>query len=706
MTVEADSMLNGEPIDLANQKKMKDEHDKIVAWSYKQFEMIKAARLSTERQWYLNLAFYFGKQWVVLLRGGNNYGPNTTSPRLYVPNAPYYRARPVINKCRPTIRTEISQLTANKPNASVVPASAEDRDMYAAMAGEQIWEHHYREKKLKSIIRRTMWWTTICGTAFMKCYWDPNAGESILDPTTGQITKQGDIVYCPETPFHVFCPDLKEEELENQPFLIHAQLKSPEFIKMNFPETFKDNKQPPNNGTDVNSIMEESFLNLVGTQPLQKRNDILVLEVWVKPGRIPLMPNGAMFTIVGDQIVQGFGQWPYKHGKYPFAKFDHIQGGKFYAHSVLEDLIPLQKEYNRTRGQIIEGKNRMAKPQLLAARGSIDPSKITSEPGQVIQYTPGYPEPKPLPLQAIPTYVIDELERIKQDWNDISGQHEVSHGQVPPGVTAATAIAYLQERDESKLSATFDSLEEGVEKIAGLTLSYAHEYWDDQRTVKVTGPEGSFDTLAFKGSDLRNGLDIRVEAGSSLPVSKAAKQAFIMDMMKMGFIDPDKGLEVMDMGGINKLYEQIQTDRRQVQRENLRMSKITPDILMQHEQIIQQKMMSGELPVGPDGQPLMPPSLVPVNTWDNHQLHIEYHNNYRKSQTFENLPVEIKDIFEQHVQEHIRAMGMEAVTMNPAQAVGLPPMPLGDGSGAPGQLDNSAPPGPSPMPQLSSEMPQ
>lgn len=689
-----------ETLDLAGSKAARDMHDKIVSWTKQQFTAIKNARLVTERQWYMNLAFYFGKQNVVPLRPISSPGVGLTN-RFYVPPAPYYRARPVINRIRPTIRTELSQLTGNKPNASIVPASAEDRDMYAAMAGEQIWNNFYTDKKIKSIIRKAMWWTLVCGNGFIKSYWDHTAGEMQQkeDEMTGEITNapEGDVLFMHETPFHVLCPDLREEELENQPFLLHAQVKSPDYVKMKFQQGIDG--RPVNFGAaEATEILEDGFLNLVGAQALDKQHSVLVLEAWVKPGAVPLFPNGAFFTLVGDQIVQGFEGWPYKHKKYPFAKFDHVPGGKFYSSSVIEDLIPLQKEYNRTRGQIIEAKNRMAKPQLIAPRGSIDPSKMTTEPGQVIQYTPGFDPPQPLPLSPLPSYVLQEIDRILMDWNDISGQHEVTQGQMPPGVTAATAISFLQERDESKLSHTFDSMEEGIEKVAQMSLSYVNEFWDEERMIKVTGPEGAFDTMALKGSDLDNNLDIRVEAGSALPVSKAAKQALIMDMMKMGFIDPRKGLEVMDMGGINKLYEQVQVDQRQAQRENLRMSKVDVNMLEQYNQQNMQMLQAD--PASFEG--MMPPLIVPVNTWDNHRLHIEYHNNYRKSQAFEVLSQEVKTLFEAHVNAHIAALGFESESMDPRTAAGLPPDPMAElGEDEPQEppVDKSAQPGPEPMPE-------
>ena len=316
--------------------------------------------------------------------------------------------------------------------------------------------------------------------------------------------------------------------------------------------------------------------------------------------------------------------------------------------------------------------------------------------------------PAPLPLQPLPNYVIQELDRILNDWNDLAGQHEVTQGQVPPGVTAATAISYLQERDESKLTPTFDSLEEGIEKMAQLSLSYVNEFWDIPRIVRITGPDGSFDAQAFKGSDLDRNIDIRIEAGSALPVSKAAKQALLMDLMKMGFISPNQGLQLMDMGNLNKLYDQLQIDQRQAQRENLRMSKVTPEMLeeynMTNAQAMQQSEMTGQPPpFGIDeltGAPLMPPLIVPVNTWDNHQAHIEYHNQFRKGQSFEMLPQEQKTLFEAHVNSHIEALGLETVTQDPREAAGLPPeIPLDSEGEESGDAQGSMPPGPEPMPE-------
>src|SRR5690606_1392389 len=101
----------------------------------------------------------------------------------------------------------------------------------------------------------------------------------------------------------------------------------------------------------------------------------LVIEMWVKPGVSEFFKDGGMITIADQKILAYYPEWLYTNRQYPFAHVRHIETGKFYGESPITDLVSLQREYNRTRGQIIEAKNRMAKPQLAAEIGSLDPNK-------------------------------------------------------------------------------------------------------------------------------------------------------------------------------------------------------------------------------------------------------------------------------------------------------------------------------------------
>jgi len=643
---------------LAKRSKDKEKANQIIAWTKSAYMRCRTVRQQMERQWYINMAFYIGRQNVAVIPI-SSASSAASGVRLYIPPAPYYRARPVINKIRPIIRKELAKLTAQRPSATVVPSTSEDRDLAASQAAEQIWNSTFRNKNIPTKFRQSVFWMLITGTGFLKHYWDPD--KITLDGN------QGDFCYENVTPFHLFVPDMLAVDIEEQPYVIHIQTRSVEWVKLNYGITVQPNVM------EASDLLNDSFLQLVGAGDFRK-NAVLIYEVWVKPNQLEFLPKGGMFTIVGDELVQMVENGsPYIHKQYPFTRLEYVPTGRFYSDAPIYDLVPIQREYNRTRGQLIENKNRMGMVKLMAAEGSIDPSKVNTEPGQAILYKLGFPPPQPVAPAPLPPYVVQEIDRLNMEFEDISGQHEVSRGQAPSGVTAATAISFLQEQDESLLSATFQSIEDAYEKIAYQTLCYVKQYWTVPRMVKVVGRDGQFNVLAFRGSDIGSNTDIRMEAGSALPTSKAAKQALLMDLMSQGFIPPDKGLELMDIGGVQRLYDELQIDSSQASRENMRMSSVTPLEMSQYLNTFMPTDMFGQPDpsqglVDPNtgqplvdqttGMPMEPPLIVPVNTFDNHEVHIRVHNNFRKSQEYETLSPDQKQLFEAHVNAHLTSMGM------------------------------------------------
>lgn len=633
-TPEVPTKYNGKP------KQVKElDREEVLSWVKSQYKRAKDNRSKVERQWYLNMAFYAGQQNTRIM----NSAASASGFQLVVPPAPPYRVRLVVNRIRPMVRTTVAKITSQKPRFTVVPATSEDNDQASARVAEQVFDSMYASKNIKRILRRASWWTVVCGTSYVKTYWDPDAIDRASQA-------EGDITIEHVSPFHVYVPDLREEELENQPFIIHASMKSLDWAKQAYPKAkFTTTK-------GANDILEDSFLNMVGVQN-SGSDQVLMLEVWIKPGHA-MFPDGGLVQVVGDTVVQMVPEFPYDHSEYPFAKLDCIPQGKYYGESPVTDLIPIQREYNRRRSQIIEAANLMGKPKLIYQKGSLDPNKITSEPGQGIPYLAGFAAPVQMNLAPLPSHVMQEVQQLQQDMDDLSGQNEISRGSNPSQVTAATALSYLQEQNDTKLADTINSLEEGVEKMGRHILAYVSQYWVTERIVRVVGSDGAFDAQVYKGADLGGNLDVRVEAGSALPQSKAAKQAFVMDLMKLFPQYAEKGFELLEIGGIEKIYDDFLTDKRQAQRENMKMA---------------------------EGQ------LVEPNEFDTHEAHLTVHNKFRKSQEFETLPEEIKAIFNQHCAVHQYALGIM-----PGQPPSLQGMPGGDPNapeqGAPVGMPGQAPP--------------
>ena len=668
-----------------------EEARKLVAWVQSEWTKAKTARSQKQLQWFHNMSMFYGHHWVEQTRG--NF-PEDYRDKLFTPRKPYYHQRKTINRIRSYVRWEMSKMLSSFPTAQAIPSSSEDQDQRAAFAAEQAWTSISDSKKLRQHLSRTTWWTIVTGNGFLKTHWD----DTCIDKVSGE---KGDIKYGHVTPFHLFVPDIREQDIEDQPFVINAYTKPVAWAQYYFAKELGDIQLSPS-VSSANQILDEAYLNLGHSKA---PDSVIVYETWVKPGATKMMPQGGVIISIDDILINVYKDgFPYGHGMYPFTKFEHIPTATFYADSPIVDLSQLQKEYNGLRSEIAEAGRRMAKPQLIAPMGSIVPSKLTNEPGLVIQYKPGMAPPQPLPLSPLPQYYLDQQDRVLNDWIDISGEREVSRGDAPPGVTSGTAISYLQEASNQYLTPQFQSIEAGVEKIATQTIELFVQYVDLPRKIRTIGADGAFDTMLLKGADIASGTDIRIEPGSSYAKSKAAQEARVMDMFSVGIIDQPTASRLLEVGGVQKIMDTMNVAERKAQRENIKMKMMTLEDIEMARQQAMQEIMAGLPPEAMQNEQIMQeiqnmpaPAIIPVDDFDVHEVHIETHNKFRMSQEYEILPDEIKAQFADHVAQHEqilqeRAMAQMMMGQPPAEgAQGGPEMGPGAMMAPNGAVPDMAP---------------
>ena len=598
------------------------------------------ARQPFEEQWYYNMAFYFGRQYAVWDRNG-------VTSRLVEPPAPRNRVRLISNKIKPVVRREIAKLNKEEAQFFVVPSTSEPSDIAAAKAAEHAAEYSLYEGKFNARRRSSMWWASVTGTGFLK---------------TTCSDYNANITYDAISPFHMLVPLIQEEDIQKQPWIAHVRAVPVEEVHA----TYHMDVAPDT--SVISSTLEQRFFNAMGIKSDNKeiqKNLAYVKEIWINPCKN--YPNGGMLVLIDGRVAYAYDartdpppmsilnqptysytDKPYEHGEYPFAKITHIPTGRFYGDSVIVDLIPLQKQYNRARSQIVESINRTAKPTLLYEKGSIDPTKYTSEPGQMVPVNPGFNRPAYLAPPDYPQFALQDLDRTTRDMDDNSNQFEVAKGRTPPGVEAASAIAYLQEENDDVLNHTVFSMEQAVEQTGRQTLSLIKQFWNDEKSMKVISRSNAQEILEFKASDMADSSDFRIVSGSMAPRSQAAKQAFITGLMKDGFIPPQQGLRYLNMNETNRLYEEMQADSRHAQRENLRMSKEV---------------------IGESG--------MIINQFDDHATHVYEHGLFMKSQDFEVLDDSLKAQFLNHWLAHKQFQQMELMTNDPGNGQPAEPDPNG-----------------------------
>lgn len=661
-----------------------EQAKKLVAWVREQQTKAKNARQSKVTQWAMNMAFVSGEHWAELTPRvlGGQFGN-----KLFVPKKPYYYDRKTVNRTRSFMRTELSKFTSKSPTANVVPASAEDEAVRSAYAAEQAWESIQDSQKYAEHFAVAAWWSIVTGNGFIKTWWD----NTCIDPMNPE--QPGMIRFGSVSPFNLFVPDLREQQIEDQPYLINAYKKSVEWVNTYYAQQLNGRTVEASSADD--NQLTDRMLNL--TESGDKKDSVTLYEAWIKPGSCKHLPNGGVVISVDDVCLLVSEGWPYAHGEYPFTKFEHIPTATFYAETPLTDLIPLQKEYNKIRTDISEAGRRMAKPQLLAQRGSIVASKITNEPGLVIEYRPGFQPPTPMTLVPLPQYYVEQQDRILADIEEITGQHDVSKGNAPSGVTAGTAINYLQESADQFLTPEYQSIERGTARIGSQTLQLFVQYVDLERKIRTVGADNTFDVTLITGASIKDSTGIRVEPGSSISHSKAANDAKVMDYFSVGIVDQPTAARMLELGGVQRFQDIMQTAEKKAQRENVKMKMLDP-IQLVNEATQQAQQILTNPPVDPNTQLPMDmtgitpeqlqqelPPVVLVADFDVHEIHIETHNRFRMSQEYEALDPVIQDQFTKHVAMH-QKMYMQGQMMNFLQQV------PSDGTDQGGPADASADP--------------
>jgi hypothetical protein len=204
--------------------------------------------------------------------------------------------------------------------------------------------------------------------------------------------------------------------------------------------------------------------------------------------------------------------------------------------------------------------------------------------------------------------------------DELASQQTQDGKQLPPGVTAATAIAYLQEDESSLVMDTIRDKEKGWQKVIQHCLSYVGQYWDAEHMVKTVGANENFEAFNFSQSDLNGQTDWRVVPGSATPRSYPAQQAQIMELLKMGVVPAPMALNSLDLGDTDRLYEEMQVDVREADLENAKMAQMVPQ---------------------------------PVGNYQEHLQHIMRHDFYRKGQEATQNNEQMDMLFNNHTFIHI-----------------------------------------------------
>ena len=199
----------------------------------------------------------------------------------------------------------------------------------------------------------------------------------------------------------------------------------------------------------------------------------------------------------------------------------------------------------------------------------------------------------------MPGYVREQIEILKKDVQDISGVFDSLKGEQQGSITAASAILALQEASQARIRLKIKLMEASLSELAQVVYSRMQQFWKLDRWVRVTDVEGNPLFKQIGMQVLQNDYDLKVMAGSTMPVNRNAMLDLMIRLAQtngedgLPLVDRKAVLEFLPTGdkkAITDRFAQIKEQQAQQEQQALAQQQ-----QMAQQQAVQQK---GELDKG------------------------------------------------------------------------------------------------------------
>ena len=608
-------------------KRMQEEakaraREKLASDVEEDFSRRREARRSLENGWLLNINFFSGNQYCDVSPRG---GVEDEDSRFY------WQSRRVFNHIAPTVDTRIAKLEKMKPELKVRAFSDEDGDVKAAQLATGILKYAQERIALQDAISRGLMWSETCGSVFYKVLWNEKGGRQVAVDGDNMPIYEGEVQVVVVPPFEIFPDRLDAEDFDGVHSVIHAQVVSTEYVRQKFGVALKGSSI-----TDIGGYSEPSAgkSTVFGQYTKAKTEDcVLLIERYTKPTEE--FPDGRLEIVAEGKLLYE-GALPYCNGArgektFPFVKQDCLRlPGGFFASSVIDRLIPVQRAYNAVRNRKHEFLNRLSMGVLTVEDGSVDTDELSEEgllPGKVLVYRQGGKAPEMLDCGNIPSEFKDEEEWLEKEFALISGVSDLSQNSTPVRVTSATGLQLLLNQDETRLSATIACIERAMKEIGRQILRLYRQFAGTARLMTLTGENKKTQAYYFNASKL-DVNDIQFEPNDSS--SPEEKRSILLQLYNAGLLSDEEGkiskenknriLEAFGFGGYENARDISALHVAKASEENL-------------------DMRTGE---------------VEVDSYDDHGMHITEHTRFLLSEEFKRIKDKagVKERFVQHIKKH------------------------------------------------------
>ena len=198
---------------------------------------------------------------------------------------------------------------------------------------------------------------------------------------------------------------------------------------------------------------------------------------------------------------------------------------------IVDDLKPIQRDYNRVLSDLREWLKRIARTPVAMPFGAMASDSYYNEEG-VFFYHAAMGEPHYPSFPSEPTAVLtNDLMRMVAEMRDISGVSASAQGlRAPGGPEAAVGINIEIQQTENNLASVEARLKQAIEWGVQQSLVLVERHYQIPRAVVGAGVDDSEEFHAFQGAMLRGAHRFRI-TGPLMPKSKAARMSAIQQFV-------------------------------------------------------------------------------------------------------------------------------------------------------------------------------
>jgi len=617
------------------------------------------SRIFFENAWARNVFFYSGAQW--LRKVGGKWERR---------NLPSWFPRSQTNKFAEKANDIITQLlTGGRVPISYSPATDCEADIGVAEVGESIRDVMYTEAECDQQAQKIASWMVITGNCFGIPHYDMSQSYGMADnpmakgaagpeqepelDDDGQpkpICEQfpiGALQLEPCGPFEIR-GDYRIDDVRKWNQFVHQKRYDLAWAKEHWPD-FAD-KIEPDAGTsnDTAQFFMDLFANLTpdfafgaglasNSSTSGKYPKVTAYCIRQLPSK--KYPEGLYAIRLGKtsaQTIVEAGPLPTKYGvgvkkgQY-FLPLIHwgcnIVPGRLWRKTPMDDLVSMQVFRNMVEANIRLSVQRMGNAVWLLPKGcGVD--VLTGEPGQQIPYNPfvvggtqfAKPERMPAELNNLGA-LIALLKEIDGWMEQVAGTFFLQGGNAPPGVTAASALAYLGEKGQQSLSTLRSGWALGWAEFDKMGLEICRENWDDTRMRAVAGKNRKWQVEKFTKADLQGSVNIVIDWNALAPKSNATERATIGQLVQLGFVDPHD--QEMQITVLKKFGELALKGSLDIDIE---------DAAKEQDRFLLKKQM-------PQVRPFV----------DNSMVHLREHVDFAKTDEFRELPQDMQQAWYGHI---------------------------------------------------------